>query len=291
MLHFIYNSKADACKKSFLQKLEKKLRKAGAQYDMIDPEEHGGLEAFVRKVTSEEENPTLVAVGGDGTVNVLLSALPDPSRVTLGLIPAGTGNDFAKAARIPRGLKALKLILGREPKKTDYLEDESGHRSMNIAGLGIDVDILERYEASRRAGKRGAGLYYKCLLASLRKYEAVPMRVVFDGEEHSYNALIAVGCNGQYFGGGIRICPAAKLDDGLMDLVVVEFPKRSKIFYYLIKLKLGKILKVKIAHHVRCTSAQIYPEGTERVQFDGELISLPALKLRVVQSGLKLYRG
>ena len=291
MLHFIYNSKADACKKGFLRKLEKKLQKSGAQYDIIDPDEEGGLDAYIQRVTSEEENPTLVAVGGDGTVNFVLSALPDPSRVTLGLIPAGTGNDFAKAARIPQGLKALKLILGREPKSTDYLEDDSGCRSMNIAGLGIDVDILERYEESRRSGKRGAGLYYKCLLASLRKFNAVPMRVVADGEEHTYNALLAAGCNGQYFGGGIRICPASRLDDGLMDLVVVEFPKRSKIFFYLIKLKLGKILKVKIAHHVRCKRAEIYPEGEERVQFDGELVSLPALKLRVVAGGIKLYRG
>ena len=291
MLHFIYNSKADACKKSFLQKLERKLQKSGARYDMIDPDEAGGLEAYIRKVTSEEENPTFVAVGGDGTMNCLLSAVPDPSRVTLGLIPAGTGNDFAKAARIPQGLKALKLILGREPKRTDYLEDESGCRSMTIAGLGIDVDILERYEASRREGKRGAGLYYKCLIASLREYNAVPMRVVADGVEQSYNALIAVGCNGQYFGGGIRICPVSKLDDGLMDLVVMDFPKRSKIVYYLMKLKMGKVLKLKIAHHVRCTRAEIYPEGVERVQFDGELVSIPALKLRVVPGGTRLYRS
>ena len=290
MLHFIYNSKADACKKGFLLKLEKKLKKSGAEYDMIDPAEHGGLEVYVKKITSEEENPTLVAVGGDGTINVLLSALPDPSRVTLGLIPAGTGNDFAKAARIPRGLKALKLILGRDPKPTDYLQDESGYRSMNIAGLGIDVDILERYETIRRTGKRGAGLYYKCLIASLREYNAVPMRVVADGVEHTYGALIAAGCNGQYFGGGIRICPVSKLDDGLMDLVVLDFPKRSKIFFYLMKLKMGKILKAKIAHHVRCTSAEIYPEGEERVQFDGELVSLPALKLRVVAGGIRMYR-
>ena len=290
MLHFIYNSKADACKKGFLQKLEKRLKASGAEYDMIDPDKEGGLEAYVQKVTSEEENPALIAVGGDGTMNFLLSAIPDPSRVTLGLIPAGTGNDFAKAARIPQGVKALKLILGREPKATDYLEDESGHRSMNIAGLGIDVDILERYEVSRRAGKRGAGLYYKCLLASLRKFNAVPMRVVADGVEHSSSALIAVGCNGQYFGGGIRICPVSKLDDGLMDLVVIDFPKRSKIVFYLMKLKMGKVLKLKIANHVRCTRAEIYPEGAERVQFDGELVSLPALKLRVVQGGIKLYR-
>ena len=291
MLHFIYNPRADACKKDFLKKLEKKLKNAGAEYDMIDPEAHGGLEAYVKKVTSEEENPTLIAVGGDGTMNVLLSAIPDPSRVTLGLIPAGTGNDFAKAARIPRGCKALRLILGCEAKPTDYLEEESGRRSMNIAGLGIDVDILERYERARRAGKHGAGLYYKCLLASLRKFEPVPMRVVADGTECKYNALIAAECNGQYFGGGIHICPAAKLDDGLMDLVVIDFPKRSKIVFYLMKLKMGKVLKLKIAHHVRCKRAEIYPEGTDRVQLDGELVTLPALKLRVVAGGIKFYRG
>lgn len=288
MLHLICNPRAKRCKGKFLKKVGQKLHAAGIEYELFCPGGADEIAPYVQKIVERDERPSLVAVGGDGTVSALLSAIPDPSKVNFGIIPAGTGNDFARSARIPVGLKAVNLLIKGEAKPTDYLESDT-RRSMNIAGLGIDVDILERYEANLRAGKRGK--YYACLIASLKKFQPVQLRVETEHGTEEHKALIAAGCNGQYFGGGIRICPPAVLDDGLMDLVVIDFPKRSKIFFYLIALKLGKILKLKISHHLRCKSVSILPQSCASVQYDGELVQAEALSLRVVKGGVNMYRG
>ena len=288
VLYLICNTRAKRCKQKLLKKVGEKLHAAGMEYEIFSPQREEDIAPYVHAVAQRESNPTLVAVGGDGTVNAVLCAIPDPSRVNFGIIPAGTGNDFAKSARIPMGLKAVDLLISGAPKPTDYLQGE-GRRSMNIAGLGIDVDILERYERNLRAGKKGK--YYACLLASLKEYRPLRMRVETEHGVEEYDALIAAGCNGQYFGGGIHICPSAVLDDGLMDLVVIEYPNRKKIFFYLMALKLGKILKMKISHRILCERLTISPQTGAGVQFDGELVSSEALSLRVVKGGINVYRG
>ena len=229
-----------------------------------------------------------IAMGGDGTLNEVVCGISDPARTTLGLIPAGTGNDFATAAKIPFGLAALGLILRGEPKPTDYLECGGGMRSINIAGMGIDVAILRRCERMRGSAK---SKYFRSLLATLCTYRGVHMKIVADGVQTECKALIAAACNGSRFGGGIAICPPAALDDGKLDLVVIECPKRYKIPYDLVKLKGGKVLSLPPARHILCDAVEIVSAEECGTQFDGELRDSDKLSARVVRGGLRMYRG
>lgn len=289
MLNFIVNPGALRGKnRRLIEKIGERLRERGTEHRFFYSLKAGDAVKYAKSLTEAGETE-IVAVGGDGTLNEVLCGLRDPSCVTLGLIPAGTGNDFAGAVHIPKGLKALDYILNGEPTAIDYIECGGGRRSINIAGLGIDVDILKRCARKKVGGRRGK--YFASLLASLCTYRGLELEVAVHGETAHYNALLAVVCNGSQFGGGIPICPAAAADDGVLDLLVVDCPKRAKIPGELLQLMRGKMLTRPISHHILCDSAVIRPVRREVVQYDGELYEADALEATLVSGKLHMYRG
>lgn len=271
-----------------LERTEQRLKREEVPYHIFRSEKKGAVTLFAKSLTEAGEK-NIIAFGGDGTVNEALSGLYKPEEVTFGIIPAGTGNDFAAAANIPFGEKALDLILYGEAKPTDYIQFSDGRRSLNITGLGIDVDILERYEARKQRGKRGS--YFRSLLSSLRHFEPIELSVTADGERKEYTAMIAALCNGSRFGGGIKICPTARIDDGKIELIVVDCPKRSKMLIELIYLMRGKILKRPIVHHLLCDEVIIEPKKACSAQYDGEIKPCESLHGNIVHGALKMFRG
>ncbi|MGN0823175.1 MAG: diacylglycerol/lipid kinase family protein, partial [Candidatus Gallimonas sp.] len=199
--------------KKIFRKVQSRLCESGTPHRLLYTERKGDATEFARRLTEEGEREICV-MGGDGAINDVLNGLTCVEECTLGVIPAGTGNDFAASARIPRGEKALELILGGEAKPTDYILFDDGRRALNIAGLGIDVDILRRCERMKRF--RAKTKYFISLLVSLAKYRGCKIRVEVDGERREHTALIAAVCNGSRLGGGIPLCPPAGISDGLL---------------------------------------------------------------------------
>ena len=286
MLHFIVNPHAKNAKK-VLPELKSRLAEADAEYDLFEGESREETIAHVRDL-SEAGERQFVAVGGDGTLNDVLNALSTLEGVQLGLIPAGTGNDFAEAAGIPYGAKALDLILSGEAKETDYL-DCGDRRSLNIAGLGIDVDVLTRCYSMKHGSDKGK--YLRALLAAVFRYKGQKVKVTSDGKVREFTAFIVVACNGKQFGGGIPIDPLAKMDDGKIDLLLISLPKRWKIPFYLIKLMRGKAPFLPITERVLCDEVVIEQTDGEYIQLDGELFPSKVLECRAVHGELKFFRG
>ncbi|MDE7158303.1 MAG: diacylglycerol kinase family lipid kinase, partial [Clostridiales bacterium] len=288
MLNIIANPFAHKGKgEKLLNKAEEKLRAANVEFRIFRSEHEGNARKFAEALTGSGET-NLVVIGGDGTLNEVLCGIQNPEECILGIVPAGTGNDFAEAANIPFGLKALDLILHGDPQYTDYLQFADGNRSMNIAGVGMDVDILRRCE-KMNTNKRSK--YAHALISSVFHYSGVHVKTERDGVTEEYDALIATVCNGKQFGGGIKFCPEAEIDDGLLDLVVVEWPKRSRYVWELLKLKRGKLMKSRISHRVLCKKAVITPVGDNWAQFDGELREVESLDAEIVTGKLRVFRG
>ena len=287
MFNVIVNCHARRYKK-IVAETEKRLRARGIGYRIFYTQRTGDACKYARSL-SQAGGQKFIVVGGDGTLNEVVSGLSDPSVCTLGLIPAGTGNDFAAAVNIPRGIRALGLILDGTPQPVDYIECGT-RRSMNIAGTGIDVEILRRCAAMKHGTNKGK--YFRSLVATLLHYRGTKLTVTAEGETKEYFALIAAVCNGKQLGGGIPLCPAAKADDGQLELVVVESPKRSQLLPELIRLMRGKLLGRPITHHIPCSAAVISsPDGSIFVQYDGEIEEAQALNAHLVSGKLKMYRG
>lgn len=241
----------------------------------------------IAKELSEKGATDIIALGGDGTLNEVLNGI-DPEKVNLGLIPCGTGNDFAAAAKIPLDTeKALDIILKNLPKPTDYMVC-GGVRGINVIGTGIDVDILKRCRRARFF--KGKLQYVISLIVSLMKFKFYKFKIVRGEQTEEKDALIACVGNGSQIGGGIRMCPKAVIDDGKLDFVIAGKLKKSRIPHAFIKLMQGKILEQNFTSMEYAEHVKIEFDRPVTVQIDGELYDGIDFDLSIKKGGLKFYR-
>jgi len=261
-----------------------KLTKAGLEVEVAATECAGHAIELAQKA-AEKGFRKFIAAGGDGTVHEVLNGLTDPEKITFGVIPAGTGNDFAATLGLPqKPLESLDVILNGTPRYTDYF-DFGGVRGMNIAGCGIDVDILRHYESKKRKSKIQ---YFLSLLHCLFRYRPYEVELIDEnGVKHAKKAFIACACNGKRFGGGIRICSVADVYDGYLDCILVNDMPRRKMLGALIKLVRGKIhlhKKSEVFHVKRFTMNGKFP-----VQIDGEIYEDLVFDAKIVSGKLKIF--
>ena len=291
MYHLIVNGyNADEKAKDVLNAVKRVFETAGKELEIHKTDHAGHAKEIAAALTSNGNFAHLIAMGGDGTLHEVLNGIEDTENCTLGLIPYGSGNDFAEAVGIPLNAKeAAENIAFRAPSVIDYIELSNRLRSINAVGMGIDVDVLQRAYSSKKTGKKK---YYSAFLKSLRLYKATTFKASWDGgEERQYTGIIACLGNGKQIGGGIKLFPDAKIDDGYMDLLVVDYLSRFRTLIAFLKLNAGKVNSVKEVTHVKCKTARITPvEGsTAPIQAEGEIYENVALDARLVSGKLKFY--
>lgn len=166
-------------------------------------------------------NPSsgVIAVGGDGMVHLAIQALAG-SRIPLVIIPAGTGNDFARSLSLPldKPLEIMRKALLEEPRAID-LGKVNDRWFADILSTGFDSLVNER--ANRFRWIRGKIKYNIAILMELPLFKPKEYSFRVDGVEFQTHAmLIAIG-NGSCYGGGMKVCPDARFDDGLFDLMIL----------------------------------------------------------------------
>lgn len=232
----------------------------------------------------------IVSVGGDGTLHEVVNGFKNFENVSLGIIPCGTGNDFATAIGLPLDVKkAIDVILDNEPKHTDFI-DLGEIRGINIVGMGIDTDVLLAYHKLKKRTKAG---YTKCLvktLASYTKEKFLDFIVKTETEELNQKAFIACVCNGYKFGGGIPICPPADVSDGELDFISIGYMTRIKMISAFQKLKKGNVLKIKGSTHKKVKSISIKTTRPTFINVDGELYYDIPFNATVVSNKLRVFR-
>lgn len=166
----------------------------------------------------------VVAVGGDGTVNEVGSALINSS-TALAIVPTGSGNGLARYLEIPLKINwAVQMINMMCLKKIDTLSVNE-HISLNVAGIGFDAFISHRFADKKQ---RGPLAYMKLISKEFANYKSSSYRIAIDGEPHDLSAFLISFANSSQWGNNIHIAPGAKIDDGLIDVCIIrEFPKYS----------------------------------------------------------------
>jgi diacylglycerol kinase (ATP) len=209
--------------------IESALQHAGLDFDVVLTEGPGhGVE--LARDAAQAGFRTIVAAGGDGTVHEVANGIltaAGSADASLGLIPIGTGNDFVKM--IPgtstRELAVATLAHGtvssydvgraRWHDRTEYF--------VNAMGTGIDVEVVRGLRRGRIVP--GGVQYVAALLRALVRYRPIPVRIEVDGEIIEQRIMLLAVANGTCIGGTFRICPAARVDDGLFDVCLVgELP-------------------------------------------------------------------
>ncbi|MBQ6373493.1 MAG: diacylglycerol kinase family lipid kinase [Clostridia bacterium] len=290
MLHLICNPASGSGRAGRrLAELEGALKSRDVAYDIHLTHMHGDAARIARELTGDDAARDIVAIGGDGTLHEVLNGVRDPSRVRLGIIPLGSGNDFAAAAGIPEDpIRALEVILSGEAKPTDYLIC-SGIRGINAIGTGIDVDILRRY--ARMKLLKGSAAYLASLVITLFSYKPYTFdEVLPDGSLRHHSAFIACAGNGVCFGGGIPICPKAVIDDGLMDVVIVDNIARPAIPNAFVQLMKRRVLELKATHFAQQQSLTLRSTSRMPIQIDGEIYEDLPFDVHIVRGGLGMFR-
>jgi diacylglycerol kinase (ATP) len=261
-----------------IPKVESLLRSLGIQHTMHISGSPEDPERMAREAT-ERGAETVVALGGDGHVGACANGV-NGTGAALAVIPAGTGNDFARLLGIP--LKdpsaTTRLVKDRRLRQLDVVRVTTPQRErfyVNVAGAGFDSEV--NAYANRMRFIKGKAKYVVATFALLPRFKAGQFQVLVDGVEHELpGMLIAVG-NGVSYGGGMKVCPTAVPDDGLIDLCVIG--DISKVEF--IKT-FPKVFKGRHVEHPQVTVLQgkevtISAERTLQVFADGEHVgTLPA---------------
>lgn len=289
MLDFIVNPAAggkDGTKiKRALPKIEKRLVERGVPYVIHMTKTPHHATALTDQLIKNGATD-IVVVGGDGTLHEVINGFSSFDKVALGIIPCGTGNDYADALKIPSDpVDALDKILDGKPQYTDFMQMPTV-RGLNIIGTGVDVDVLKRYAKCKKKTKFK---YTLCLVKSLLNLKMTEFDAEMNGERKHYRSFIACVANGKCYGGGIPICPVADPSDKKLDFLAVTEVRGFKLISSFLKLKKGKIMEVAETLHDLTEEVKIYPEGNYTVNVDGELYDNIPFEVKVVSDTLRVY--
>lgn len=206
----------------------------------------------------------VVAWGGDGTVNEVASALVT-TPVTLGIVPSGSGNGLARELRLPTSSDLAMRLACTSTSRAIDAGTIDGHWFFSIAGIGFDAHVAAAFDSD--GGRRGLAGYVRMTARELFRYNA---RTYTIDQAAPRRALLVTFANTTQFGNGARIAPRARLDDGLLDLVLFE--ERSRLFTVLglPSLFTGRVDRVAGVSMSTVTSAVVRCDEPMLFHVDGE---------------------
>ena len=275
--------------KKCLETAEKYLKENNLDFQTEIIDGHGSGRALAQKVCAlakgaasadTSASNTVIAIGGDGTFHEVLNGM-DFSAARLGLVPAGRGNDYAVGAKISFDPKiAMQAIVHGTPVERDYIQ-VGDRRCLNVCGTGLDVEVLKLTEENKNT-------YIFSLSKLLLNYKPYTVQIERDGMTQEYQCVMAAFCNGSQFGGGIKLCPPAKINDGKMDLMIVKQPK-GPVLMAMPVFVAGQHMGKAWAEHVVCDKAKITVMNAGCIEIDGEIYNDNVLDGRIVPGGFKTF--
>ncbi len=196
-----------------------RLREAGLTVRTLVADDATSAEAAARAAVAAGCE-ALVAVGGDGLAHVATQAVAGTG-VPLGVVPAGTGNDVARSLDLPlKDASAAADVVVRGRTRDIDLARSGARWYATVLAAGFDAVVNER--ANKMSWPRGQMRYNIATLAELRTFRPIRYVLDLDGREHVVDAMLVAVGNGPSFGGGLRITHGARLDDGLLDVVIIK---------------------------------------------------------------------
>ena len=278
---------------------ERTLRSEGFAYEAVFTERRGHASEIARDALQRGFD-LLVAVGGDGTLHEVVNGMLADGKVinphaTLGLIPGGTGSDFARSAALPLAMLAAARSLARSAgtRPIDVAEaiwraagKEERRYFVNVAGMGFDAEVIERTE---RRGKWGRGTlpYLAALAATALRYRNKDVTLRVDGKQVRGRMHSVIICNGRYFGGGMCIAPNARFDDGQLDVIVLGDFGPLATLWHAPKVYRGAHLALSRVSEYHGRTVTVESEQRMLIEADGELLGAGPATFRILPAALQ----
>lgn len=236
----------------------------------------------------------ILAVGGDGTVNecangILRQHAVPATDVTLGVMPIGTGNDWARTHGIPRDYAEVAALMAAGTSRLHdaglaEFRDGSQRHFINVAGIGFDAHVVEALP-DRTLGPMA---YLVGLAKGLLSYTAVPLGLTFHEKKLEARAFVLFFAIGRYCGNGMNVAPQAEVDDGLFDITLVQELSRWEVLKSLRKLFDGTLLEHPKVLAMREAAGVVETAIAQPVEADGELIGHAPVRFSILPRALRV---
>lgn len=287
MYHFIVNPNArSGLGKKVWDELETLLRKENVSYQVYFTKYQKHATAITKDITSDGEEHTVVALGGDGTVNEVVNGIVAFDKTILGYIPIGSSNDFARGLELPTNpVDALNAILtcpNLHPMNVGEIRYKEKIRRFAVSsGMGFDADIVHESVVSHLKlflNKIGLGKLTYAGVALHRLFLTTPctINITLDNQkEISYpHAYFAVLMNNKYEGGGAKFAPKAKNDDDMLDVMVASNIPKWKVLLLFPLAFAGLLSGINGVSMHRAKHVTLQAERPLPIHTDGEPIFL-----------------
>jgi len=254
------------------------LKENGLNFKVSYTSHHGEAIELAQKA-ADNGAELIVSVGGDGTVNEIVNGImKSKNDPPLGIIPLGWANDFIKSTDIPSDIiEACKILIKGKTKKIDIGVVNNQIYFANICGVGFDAEVaqLANQMKSKHPNLRilSAFVYvFATVKKLLSPFSCHDVKIKFDGKEiHSKILFIAIS-NGKFYGGRFKITPEAILDDGLLEICLVEEMGRFKYLSIIPKVFKGTHASIKGVNFYRAKEVVIQSSEPVLSQVSGEVI-------------------
>ena len=282
---FIVNPISGTKAKNKIAKLIRELLDAEQFSPTVVVTEYAGHATQLAQQFALESYYAVVAVGGDGTVNEVANGLVGTD-TALGIIPNGSGNGFARHLDISTRMnRAVEMLNSSEPIRVDY-GMVNDIKFFSTCGVGFDALVAVQFNEGKT---RGLKMYIQNTLQSLFNYKPETYHIISDGVDVTTEAFLITFANAGQWGYDANIAPKASVQDGLMDIAIVNKFPLSAAPKLALSLFTHNIDENSYMNTIRTKEVTLIREQAGPMHIDGDPVEMPAeLHLRMVQDGLKV---
>jgi YegS/Rv2252/BmrU family lipid kinase len=276
-------------------------------------EEHGGVDwsgtvypghgIELAQQAGEQGYDMVIAIGGDGTVHEVINGLmrvPEEKRPILGIVPVGSGNDFAHGLNLSsKPAEALNCALNGQASTVDLglMIDEHGRKEYFDNTLGIGFGAIVTIRSHKLPVVRGFLMYLTAVIQTIvLDHNPIAMQIEMDGQKLERSIIYLVICNGPREGGGFLVAPDAKIDDGRLSYAMITNVSRLMMFRIVPEVMKGTHGRFKQVYLGTCKTFTLAANRPLYIHADGEIFAGPGTDLRkvtfeILPNALKVVRG
>ena len=234
-----------------------------------------------------------IGIGGDGTLHEIINGMlsrHDGRKIPIGIIPGGSGNSYMHDLQLTDPLKAAKAIINGKTRSLDTAKVEVNHiikYSNNMIGWGLVTDVGNQAEHFRWLG---TNRYTILSVVEVLRHKSRPATLIMDDKKIEDEFIFIIACNSIHVGKGMKMAPKARLDDGLIDLIVIRSGvSRTRLLQVLPKLFDGSHINEPELEYYQTSQFSLIPETDEILNIDGEIMGSTPIKVEMISNAFDMF--
>ena len=234
-----------------------------------------------------------IGIGGDGTLHEIINGMlsrHDGRKIPIGIIPGGSGNSYMHDLNLTDPLKAAMAIINGKTRALDTAKVEVNHiikYSNNMIGWGLVTDVGNQAEHFRWLG---TNRYTILSVVEVLRHKSRPATLIMDDKKIEDEFIFIIACNSIHVGKGMKMAPKARLDDGLIDLIVIRSGvSRTRLLQVLPKLFDGSHINEPELEYYQTSQFSLIPETDEILNIDGEIMGSTPIKVEMISNAFDMF--